>query len=245
MSPLAEVMAWVSTAVGGMLVSGAAGSFLQSALGLVVLTVGLTPLSLQSVTKWREQRFDDRLDARERIASSFAKDFLSDAAAYEAWSRRVRTQKAREGIETALDAIHRQLYDGSDRMRVCYYELATDGESLQPVDWRGRRDQPRPFDKSDERGTAVLNLLIGSDDSYYVADAGHLPPHAGWTGRPYKTFVRLPIRSTEEAFGLLTVDSTRTGDLSDRDAILLEAYAAALAFYLAAAKRGERKKSND
>lgn len=82
--------------------------------------------------------------------------------------------------------------------------------------WNGCPAPRRDFVKGrSEHDDAVLRFVHG-ENSLLVCDLeNNPPPHfADARGRPYKSFVAVPVRAGSKSFGLLSVDSDRANALS-------------------------------
>ena len=76
---------------------------------------------------------------------------------------------------------------------------------------------------------------------YIVADLereGPQSPYWAGTGSRYRTFISAPIRSTEHAFGMVTIDAPVPGSLDHQHGSTIALFAAALGILFAEAARG-------
>jgi hypothetical protein len=240
-----EIAPWVGTTVGSAIISAASGDFWQILAGAVIVAVGLTPLGLRSMVVRRGQQEDDKLDARERLVGEAAARVLRDAADLESSPRADRVNTVSNRIPALLDDIARNMFEGSPGIRVVLYDISDDRSKLTiAMPPLGRSDEAREFDASEERGELAIDRLFDVDDHYFCPDTSLLPKEWGADGRSYKTFISLPIRSSNDAYGMLTIDSPFVGDLTLRDAEMMETLASAFAFYRAAEARGKHQPAN-
>ncbi|WP_157509704.1 GAF domain-containing protein [Leifsonia sp. Root4] len=236
-----EIAPWVGTTVGSAVISGAKENVWQVAIGAAIVALGLTPLWLRSWALRQGQREDDMLDARERLVGEAAARVLSDAADFEAMPRAGRVGLVQERVDELLDEMGTSMFEGFPGVRIVLYDISADKTKLSATAIRGRNDAPRGFDASDVRGEIAIDRLSDVEDHFFCPDTSQLPEAWGTAGRPYATFISLPIRSSDEAYGMLTLDSPNIGDLTLRDAEMMETLASAFAFYRAAQARGKHK----
>jgi transcriptional regulator with GAF, ATPase, and Fis domain len=240
LSPFAEMLTWVGTLFGGIVVAGAQGELRTILLGATIVALSVLPLAIQGTIQWRHERRGDVTDARESKALEYSTDAMRRAAEIEKQPRAKRVAMSQQAVGETLDSIWESFFERNPRVRVVLFLVAPSGDALRVETVRGRGEsRPRDFAAGDERSEIAIDQLFSSDESIYVRDVTNLPPSWGAAGRDYATFIRLPVRTTSDAYGMLTVDSSRASDLSDRDAGALEVYASALAFFLATAARGE------
>ncbi|TFD65492.1 GAF domain-containing protein [Cryobacterium sp. Hh38] len=181
------------------------------------------------------------LDARERLVGEAAARVLSDAADFEVMPRAGRVDLVQERVDELLDEMGTSMFEGFPGVRIVLYDISADKTKLSATAVRGRNDAPRGFDVSDVHGEIAIDRLSDVEDHFFCADTSQLPETWGTAGRPYSTFISLPVRSSDEAYGMLTMDSPKIGDLTLRDAEMMETLASAFAFYRAAQARGKRK----
>ena len=125
---------------------------------------------------------------------------------------------------------------GPDRVRACWFRL-DDGSprALRPVLHEGRAGPPRTtFFERTPRGNIAFELLA-TNTHLFCEDVRTSPP-PGWDPahpHEYQTFLAVPVVAGDEAYGMLTVDSLLSGDLSEGDVPLLRLLAGLLADALA------------
>jgi hypothetical protein len=115
---------------------------------------------------------------------------------------------------------------GDARVRASYYRvqprLGSKKERLEPETSVGRNiSASSVFEKGTKNGNEVFRRLNANETTFQAdtskIDAGQLP---GWNttkNRDYKTFISVPVRGESSIYGMLTVDSTEVGDLTEYD----------------------------
>ncbi len=105
-------------------------------------------------------------------------------------------------------------------VRAAYYHFVSDDRLVRQT-YEGRIDRvPRPdfvFSRS-ANDRAVIELARG-EDSLLVKNIDAQPPHnfADYSGRPYCSFLTVPVRCEHRSFGFLSIDSDRPDSLTDID----------------------------
>jgi putative methionine-R-sulfoxide reductase with GAF domain len=121
--------------------------------------------------------------------------------------------------------------------RAAFYRFDEDG-NLQRVAYEGRPGGPSPRRSfvagRSEHDDAVLRFAK-SEEALLVSDLEESPPphFLDRTGRSYKCFISVPVRTVEKSYGLLTVDSDVPNTLSGVDRGYMILLAGALASGLA------------
>jgi hypothetical protein len=109
------------------------------------------------------------------------------------------------------------------RPRSCYFRLDDAGGTMAFADYQGRAVQPKAeFRAGTPEGDAAL-AMVRANDILYCDDVDENPP-PGW--RPsdrgaYKTFIAVPVKCSSTVFGMLTLDATVSGALTEEDGQLL------------------------
>jgi len=245
LSPFAEMLTWVGTLFGGIIVSGSGGQLAPILVGAGIVLIAVLPLAIKGAIEWQHSRLDDYRDARESFALEYSATALRLAADLEKLPRATRVAMSEGAVRDCLESVWRDYFEGSTTVRVVLFLVNSTGDSLRVEAFKGRAEEPRAFMAGEPRTGIALAQLRASDDSLYVADKTSLPPEWGADERNYSTFIRLPIRTKSEAYGMLTVDSTNQRDLSKRDASALVVYSTAMAVFLAIAARGEQNRSRE
>jgi len=121
---------------------------------------------------------------------------------------------------------------GAERLRSCFFALRG-SDTLVPVAFHGRAEQPRTtFTRGSALGDFALDLL-GRREDLFCADVTTGPP-PGWQpgGHAYRTFMAVPVATEARAFGILTVDGLRVGDITLDDLAAARVFARLLAIAL-------------
>lgn len=145
-----------------------------------------------------------------------------------------------EGLKVALAVAKDVIGPGS--VRACWYELTEDQSQLVPRDHAGRPRRPRrSFLAGTPRGDQALKLVLDDDvrfvddvheDATFLVD----PDHPG----EYRTYIACSVSSATVPFGMLTLDSSEAGDLTEADADTLHLVGALLGAILRAARPRRR-----
>ncbi len=125
---------------------------------------------------------------------------------------------------------------GHDRVRACWFDLHPGPpRELRPKLHVGRSDAPNTyFVEGTPEGDAAFAMIESNSDMFYPDVAREPPP--GWRpreGYDYVTFVSVPIVAGTTAYGMLTVDSLRVGDLGEHHVAMVRLLAGLLADALA------------
>ncbi len=248
-TPFAELLTWVGTLLGGIVISGAQGDVWLIAFGFLIVSFAVSPLMVKGTIEWRARRADEVGDGRESVAADYGAAVLEDAAEIELSDIASRRASAGPGVNEALGHIWEKYFSENDNVRVLLYEINDDNTELvvsERFAARGRvAGAARPFRAGmDERSNITLARLQESDPFYFCDDTGSLAAHViGESPLAYEAFITIPVQAGRLALGLLAVDTSEPSDLSERDGPALVIYANAIAFYLAAERRGRKTRS--
>lgn len=123
-------------------------------------------------------------------------------------------------VERVVDTAKSQCGSEQQKNRAAFYEKR--GNLLVRSYFSGRHEkEPRPsFEKGTDRqhDEEVFRLADGTDSVLFDDIIERPPPHfvdAG--GRTYRTFMAAPVRTEDESYGFLSVDSPTARSLSDND----------------------------
>lgn len=131
-----------------------------------------------------------------------------------------------EGVSTVLAASAKLCADGetsNSRTRACWYRLGQRGDgtrAFEPTKHFGRGNKPRTaFDLSQPRGRALLDLVRDDRCELWQDLAVEKPQNwqPGATEADYVTFMVVPVRTLASQFGVLMVDATEAGLLTEAD----------------------------
>jgi GAF domain-containing protein len=125
---------------------------------------------------------------------------------------------------------------GADRLRSCFFALVEEKPvRLVPSGFQGRAEQPRTtFVEDTALGDFALAMLAERKD-LFCADT-HANPPPGWSPGSHtaRTFIAVPVATEARAFGILTVDGLKVGDLTEADVDAVRVLARLLAVALGA-----------
>jgi hypothetical protein len=103
------------------------------------------------------------------------------------------------------------------RARACWFELDEGSpRTLRPVDYVGRSTPPSTVFQEGTRSGDCVFAALDRGEGRYVPSVDDQPP-AGWDparSRAYKTFIAVPVEAGGQLFGMLTLDSLRSADLT-------------------------------
>jgi hypothetical protein len=124
------------------------------------------------------------------------------------------------------------------RTRACYYRYEPGPpQRLCKRQYAGRADEPRrEFVEGDGAADYIFRTFTGKRTILHPHDTvGDLPliEH----NAQYCTFISAPVSSGDTLFGMLSVDSTRFGDLTQQDKIFISIIAQILGSALAIGRR--------
>jgi GAF domain-containing protein len=237
---VAATAAWVVSA----LVNGLTGWLLAASLvGGAVLTVLAVGLPMVA-----ERRASARAATAEEIAEVAAARMqlvLDDALeplvyligritdlTRRARARDVREQQELQGQAKVVVLAAAAEVLGADRLRSCFFALTLD-RRLVPAGFHGRAEQPRSvFASGTVLGDYALGLLDRREDLFCPDVSAGTPP--GWQpgGHAYRTFLAVPVATESRAFGIMTIDGLRVGDLTPEDVAAARVFARLLAVAL-------------
>jgi hypothetical protein len=153
-----------------------------------------------------------------------------------------RTSQKRQNLgdqitSMAVQAAANMFAPDAGRTRSCYYELEAGADDNAPkrltlVTHVGREeDTPLGvFDGSNDRGQAAIELV--ETDNYLLCENVEKSPPKGWSNdgdATYKTFISAGVVALPTAYGMLTVDAPKPGDLTRYDAAVLRSLACLIA----------------
>ncbi|MGH3718814.1 MAG: GAF domain-containing protein [Pseudonocardiaceae bacterium] len=102
------------------------------------------------------------------------------------------------------------------RARSCYFEYERNGR-LTCRTYAGRGSRPRTEFSSTDRNHVEIFRLLENRQSKLIEDADmENPPSFPFDG-DHKTYISVPVATSAEIFGLLTLDTLHAGELSPQD----------------------------
>lgn len=215
---------------------GAAGLSTSGWWWILIVVAALLPIP---GVFWRKRagEDDERADARERLMEESLPRLLELAAATSSQPRSERARVLESAVHRVVGDL-RNAFDDVSGVRVVVFRISDDGTQMIPFEPAGRNDRPNPFVRGTERGDKAFAVLNWPNSYVMVQDLSKTAP-GEWAGTAdgYSTFITAPIRSSNEGFGLLTVDAPAPGSLEERHASTLALFASALGVFFAEATR--------
>lgn len=216
---------------------GAAGLAVSGWWWVLIVVAALLPLP-GVFWRRREGADEERADARERLMEESLPRLLELAATTTSQPRSDRTRMLESAVHRVVGDL-RNAFDDVSGVRVVVFRITDDGTRMIPFEPAGRHDRPNPFVRGTERGDKAFAVLNWPHSYVMVQNLSETAP-GEWAGTAegYSTFITAPIRSSDEGFGLLTVDAPTPGSLEERHASTLALFASALGVFFAEATRG-------
>ncbi|OBJ97198.1 hypothetical protein A9W96_19095 [Mycobacterium sp. 1245852.3] len=137
-------------------------------------------------------------------------------------------------------------------IRATVYRINAQGDQMDCISYHGRAGgQRRPFRRDDEktdentggRGAAAFRLVEAGEPRFVpdIRDRNH--PHMSdfrGTGDGYNTFITVGINTSNEAYGMISVDAPRANSLVESDIHAVSLVADLLASAFAMAEDGDQ-----
>jgi hypothetical protein len=202
---------------------------------LVAVASAVVAQAIEQRRRERERQAAEAVAVDMRVAMNDALDpIVRQLGKIAVSGRRERDELREQTVPMVLYSA--ALLIGPDRVRACWFRLDEGSpRALRPVLHEGRAGGPRTtFVEGTAAGDSVLELLR-TNSHRFCEDVRAAPP-PGWNPthpHDYQTFLAVPVVAGTRAFGLLTVDSLVTGDLTEGDVPLLRLLAGLLADALA------------
>lgn len=124
------------------------------------------------------------------------------------------------------------VYQGVKDVRAIAYTLGASNDSLEVFRHAGLREPSGPFLATDTgRGQKALSFVLDSSPaSLFIPNiAKERPDYYGGSGQGYGTFISVRIHDGSEAYGMLTLDAARVGELTQDDVKVVQMFANLLA----------------
>lgn len=212
---------------------------------IAVIAIASIPPICEGYWEYESAKGDDNIAIRGRVLSGHMASTLTDLADTVGMSRTERSGM----VKTLAERITREIVQGypdTDGVRCAIYRLSKDQNSMDVVTHFGRQDKPRRFVRNQPRGKGAIEWLLNRNDTpEFVRDTKAEPKaHREGDSEFYTTYISVPIKTPKKAYGMLTIDARRSGDLDENDAHLLAVYAAIVAVAMAEADRGAQSKRN-
>lgn len=214
---------------------GGAGDWLLLAVGALLLVLnGVVQASREWWRRADERASDDEAD-RLRVAMKDALQPVVELMAAMPYQPRRAREAMLANVATQAVGSLVLLLKRVDRLRAVVYAMDPAGTRMDQLAHHGRGSTPSPFVAGDVRGDRAL-ALVGDGASLFVRDLDREQP-GQWegSGEDYRTFISAAISNGEYAYGMVTVDAPRAGDLGENDEhiVLLVADLLAVAFAVA------------
>lgn len=211
--------------------------FALLAFGPGWLWLGIPPLLLHLVlllsqSWWRNVLNNVEASKRALLDDTIAPIARTAAGMHALSSARQREEAFKRISRQAIDAV--LLTIDAHGLRAVVYSLEAGADSFYVVDQnsRGRRDDAGAFAVGGDK-TAVALQALRENRARFVEDCSSTPPPEGGENLGYETYISVPIGSDSVAYGILTVDSPRAGDLTKQHVNDLELVASVLAMAFA------------
>ena len=181
-----------------------------------------------------DREVDVRVDTRATVAGALDPVLHQLASISVARDQVEREKLIEQVIPFVLEAAAKLI--GSERSRSCWFELSDEQQPrLVPVLHAGRAGSPTTtFEPGTAAGAAAISMVL-TGENRICEDIDAAPP-PGWDAskqRDYKTFISVSVIAGDTAYGMLTLDALRVGDLNTDDLNLLGLMGSALAAALA------------
>lgn len=237
-----ETLPWLLPTLGSLLVAWADGNPWGITCGIVLVVSAAVPVAVAAHRRQAREALDLTEDARERMIGEYGAEVLREAATLEAKKRSDRQRRADAAIPHLLGRVIDKVYGDRDDLRLVFFRIGADEQSFDVDTSWGRRDSCREFEAGAARTEAQIQRLRDDSGFFLCRDTSELPSELDAAGRSYRSFVSVPIRSDQDGFGMISLDSTRIGGLTSRDGEMMELVAAILSFYLSLAQRGKQER---
>lgn len=232
----AATLAWVLGSV-----SGRAHGELR--IGLIAAGAVLTAVAVGLPLRQRHHAANARGDAMHRIQAARAAMRIALQDALDPFVHLMtrlpeakpadRDRLRGEAIQLAVTTT--AALAGAERVRVCFFILDTGPpETLRLERFAGRAGAPTVvFTEGTTAGDAALRV-VHRGSWIYVEDTARQRPRFTWDLEPvFRTLLAGPVATPDSAYGLLTLDALRPGELAQVDLALVQLLAGLLAAALA------------
>ncbi|MGH3358690.1 MAG: hypothetical protein ACRDO7_07785 [Nocardioidaceae bacterium] len=229
--PIALLISGISLTVGGSLIGW---SWWVASLPIVV---GAALPALALAWSRRITAHDDVVQAREKLLEEALAPLLEFAATVTSRPRAVRRKDAEMAASNASRDL-KNAFDAVRGVRVVVFVVSDDGSRLMPSAPSGRQVRPRPLERGTAAGDRAFAILEKLGERFVIEESASTVPSEGTAADAYQTSLTVPIRSTEDGFGLLTIDAPGSGSLDRSHGSTVALFAAALGVLFAEAARG-------
>lgn len=233
--PVALLLSGLLVAFGGVL----AGSSVW--WGATPILVGVTIPALDLWWERKSESNDVLASAREKVLEEALAPLL-ELAATTTFRNRDERSKVADGAAMRVASDLRSAFSDVPGVRAVVFVVTADGQKMTPSFPAGRPDRPGDFERGTPRGDSAFRILDELTERFYIVEdlerEGHESRFWAGTGSRYRTFISAPIRSTEHAYGMVTIDAPTPGSLDHQHGSTIALFAAALGILFAEAARG-------
>lgn len=209
--------------------------------GVPPILLGVAIPALDLYWERRSENNDALTSAREKVLEEALAPLL-ELAATTTFEPRDKRNEVAEGAAMRVAADLRSAFSDVPDVRAVVFVVAPDGKEMKARYPAGRSDRPGDFQRGTHRGDSAFRIVDELPERFYIMDDlgenGSRSPYWAGSGTSYRTFISAPIRSTEHAFGMVTIDAPVPGSLDRRHGSTIALFAAALGILFAEAARG-------
>lgn len=248
MNPLKATIVWLAYVThrfepAALLISAialtAGGTLLERSFWIAALLVVIGAV-LPALALWWERRSalqDDVGLAREKLLEEALTPLLEFAATV---TSRPRAERRKDAEMAARGAVRdlRNAFATIRGVRVVVFVVGDDGMRMVPYPPAGRQVAPRDLVRGTPRGERAFAVLERLGERFVIEEGSSTIPSDRGDEDAYQTSISAPIRSSEEGYGLLTIDAPVTGELDRRHGATIALFASALGVLFAEAARG-------
>lgn len=226
--PVALLVSGISLTIGGALLQW------SWYVASVPIVVGAAIPGLALFWARRITAHDDVVQAREKLLDEALAPLLEFAATVTNRPRAVRRKDAEMAASNASRDL-KNAFDSVPDVRVVVFVVSDDGSALMPFAPSGRQVRPRPLERGTPRGDRAFAVLERLAERFVIEEVPISPDDPTFG---YETRLTVPIRSTVDGYGLLTIDAPGTAALDRSHGTTVALFAAALGVLFAEAARG-------
>jgi GAF domain-containing protein len=187
-----------------------------------------------------ERRLATRTLADGNVLNTLVSQMAAAVSNMPEQSEEQRNGTLNEVARHAVDSLV-NLYRDSHDIRAIVYSISPDQSELAVYRYAGVRRPSGRFIRGDgARGDKALDFVLDPESkSLFIPNLKkEKPEDYGGSGNGYNTFISSQISSGTAAYGMLTVDAAKTGDLTEDDIHVVELFAGVLAIAFAQTAEG-------
>lgn len=210
------------------------GDYWQFWIGVAAWTIAIVTQILREILRSHIHRGDLTEATRLRVAMKDALQPVAELTAAMTEGSIDRQADLKQIAHQSVGSLCLLLKD-VDRLRAVVYSLTDQG--MECLAYIGRGTTPKMFKAGTERGDKALEMVRRGGSIFAKdLDADELGAAYRGSGADYKTFISVSISTRNNAYGMVTVDAPRAGDLVDTDAQIVMFMADLLAIAFAVAE---------